>query len=74
MEYTPVGRLLLEALVVGLAFLLLFLVVRGLVGVFAKDANTNNYVLVAEVVGAAALFHVLCEYTGINQWYCKHRP
>lgn len=65
MAYTSAARLAVEAGAVAAGLVLLFLAVRLVLG---DDS------VVASVALAGALFHVGCEYTGLNAWYCAHRP
>lgn len=75
MAFTPIGRLLIEALVVGITFLVLFAVVRSGTRLMFRDKGANsNFALALEVAFTAALFHIVCEYTGLNEWYCRNRP
>ena len=75
MSYTPFGRLILEALVVAISFLVLFFVVRVAAKsvLRLKGGENSNVALAGEVAVAAGLFHIVCEYTGLNKWYCDHR-
>ena len=41
-------------------------------GVFGDKAMSHLW-LAAQVFVAGALFHVLCELTGLNRWYCRDR-
>lgn len=74
MSYTPVGRLLTEALAVGLTFVIIFLIVHAAaMAVYKSKAMSSHTLLAVQAALAAALFHIVCEYTGINEWYCKGR-
>jgi len=55
-----VSTVLFEALVVGLGLLVLFYLLQKL---FAKMSQPMLLFI------AGALFHIICEYTGVNQWY-----
>ena len=55
----PPKTLALEAFVVGLLLAILFFIVR-----------TFTPPLVAVFI-SGALFHVICEYTGVNAWYAR---
>lgn len=63
----------------------MFLVGLGLVAIAAPlhagamamfgDQSMHHVWLAVQVVMAGALFHFLCEITGLNTWYCVHvRP
>lgn len=72
----PISTVLLEAIVVGI---LLIVVYKGVEALFFSNIPTNQihpaalntknqyYILFL----AGAIFHILCEYTGINIWYVK---
>jgi hypothetical protein len=49
-----------EALVVGLGLLVLFFILQKL---FPRMSLPSLLFI------AGALFHLVCEYTGVNQWY-----
>jgi hypothetical protein len=51
--------LALEAFVVGLLLAILFFIV-------SRFASTLPAVFIS-----GALFHVICEYTGVNAWYAR---
>lgn len=53
--------LLSEAVVVGFLLTIIF--------AFLKLAITNPLVC---AFLAGALFHIICEYTGVNEWYVKN--
>jgi hypothetical protein len=72
---TPLPRLMTEALVVGLGMIVLFFAVHiPTMMVYKASAMTSHALLAAQVAAAAALFHVLSEYTGLNAMYCAQRP
>ena len=71
---TPFGRLLAEALAVGVGLVTLFLGVHLVfMRVFLERAMTNHSLLAVQVGLSGALFHVLSEYVGLNEWYCQRR-
>ena len=74
-SFTPFGRLLLEAAAVAVGFVVLFFAVHvPTMHFFGAAAMTNHGLLAAQAAIAAALFHVLFEYSGLNAWYCRQRP
>ena len=77
-------KLLIEAIIVGV----LTVIIGSIVGfIFSKINNklqpeleyskkNNNwnkyYVMEQSLFFTGALIHLLCEYLGINTWYCKN--
>ena len=75
MTYTHFPRLLLEALVVAVGMVVVFYVVHfAFMKAFRQAAMTHHGLLALQIAIAAALFHVIFEYTGLNEWYCVNRP
>lgn len=75
MTFTAPGKLIAEALVLAVAFVVVFFAIHAaFMAVWKEKAMTNHALLAGQVAIAAASFHVLCEYTGINGWYCDNRP
>ena len=71
---TAVGKVLFEALVIGLTFVLIFALVHMIsMKLFGDSAMTNHGLLFAQVGLAAGFFHLLCEWVGLNEWYCQQR-
>jgi hypothetical protein len=56
----PIQTLALEALIVGALLVALF---------FLLSRLTKNTLLA--VFASGALFHIICEVTGVNAWYAK---
>lgn len=72
--YTPFGRLMLEAFVIAVTFVVVFFAVHAAaMSAFGAKAMTNHGLLAGQVALAAALFHIAFEYTGLNAWYCSQR-
>ena len=62
----------LEAIVIGVAFVVLFFLVHWVAMKFVGDAAMMNHIYLAgQVFATAAIFHIVCEYTGLNAWYCN---
>ena len=72
------SRLAIEASTVGvitgvIGFVVLFVAYK-LVGdsnLFGKNRR-ELYIIVGSLVVTGMLIHLLCEYTGINKWYCTN--
>ena len=58
----PIGVVLFEALVIGILNALLFVTLNQL----REDINP-----IVVLVICGGLIHVLFEYTGANEWWCK---
>lgn len=74
-KYTPLMRLVVEAFVVGISVTFLFyLISSSITSITGRDhwrsVDTDEVHLLMEIAITGALFHVLCEYTDINRWYC----
>lgn len=68
------GRLLVEAIVVAISFLVIFAVVHWISMLLVNEkAMTNHVYLGFQVAFAAGLFHICCEIVGVNGWYCENR-
>ena len=67
-----IQRVLVEALVVGIIFLMvawpIMFGVRKLE--FAENDKHDAYMVATVLSGMVA--HFICEYSGINSWYCKN--
>ena len=68
-------RLLAEAVAVGIGLLVLAFAVHAAFAraVGPRRARTDAGLVAAQVGVAGGLFHVLCEVTGINGWFCAQR-
>jgi len=72
-------QLLKEAVVVGLGTVLVGSVVGAVLGKFfstnlptiCKEWN-KNHIMEISLFLTGFLLHIICEYTGINKWYCKN--
>ena len=70
--------LLIEALVVGFFVSVFGLIISTLIMYLSdKDFSITNYpfwkYVVLSYFVTGFLFHILCEITGINKWYCIQR-
>lgn len=61
-----VSRVFSEAVVVAFGLVLLFYVLC-----LCTQHKVNNTTLI-NVALAGAIFHLICEYTGINKWYVQN--
>jgi hypothetical protein len=69
-------QLLIEAASVGFGLLILYIVIVKVLAMvnppaFLKnlDQQTLHY---GTIAAAGILFHLICEFTGVNAWYCKN--
>ncbi len=72
-------KLLLEAVVVGIATIIIGTIVGY---VFGKLFSNNlpdickswnkNHIMEICLFFTGFILHILCEYIGINRWYCKN--
>jgi hypothetical protein len=61
----PISRIIIEAIFVGLLFIPLFMLVQYALLQFKQQNMLLTLFL------TAALFHIVCEYTGLNLWYVQ---
>jgi len=64
-------RLVLEAAIVGIALVVLWLLLDMTMRASWKQ---NPMYQLLHIGVAGALFHILCEVTDVNHLYCKNRP
>tara|TARA_B100000131_G_C17559750_1_gene386247 strand:- start:11 stop:253 length:243 start_codon:yes stop_codon:yes gene_type:complete len=72
-------RLLVEAVAVGLILVVVGTLVSWVVGRMmgtdlppvCKDWN-KNYVMEICLFLSGVIVHLLCEFSGLNKWYCKN--
>lgn len=65
-------KILIEALVVGVALVVVGMLMHLIASKFMKHDMNDNVVLAGHFFAAGVIVHLLCEYSGINKWYCKH--
>ena len=58
-----------EAPIVGFVLILIFLFISCLLSCSCNTKINKNMILSTFISGY--IFHVLCEYTGVNVWYSK---
>ena len=69
-ESTVSEYVFIEAIVIGIAFVVTFFIVHWIAMKFVGDAAMMNHIYLAlQIFTTAAFFHIVCEYTGINAWY-----
>jgi hypothetical protein len=64
-SFKTYSTILIEAIVVGVGLVVLV----ELLKIFNKNYLKNEMML---LFVAGFIFHVLCEYTGVNLWYAKN--
>ena len=62
---------LAEAPVVGILLVVLFLLILVLLNFIPLFKENHNIHMMLSVFISGYLFHILCEYTGVNTWYSK---
>lgn len=63
---------LIEAPIIGILLVILFsitIIILQLIPLLKKNHNLNMFL---SVFISGALFHIICEYTGLNVWYSKN--
>lgn len=69
---TP-ARVAMEAAVIGVAFVVIFFALHAAsMSVLGKARAMTHGSLAIQIAVAAALFHIVCEYSGLNRWYCQN--
>ena len=61
-------KILFESFVVGIMLVVLFVLVRLGYNLIVPQSKLDIHILVLLFI-TGALFHILCEVSGINQWY-----
>ena len=59
-------KLIIEAVIVGLSNAFIWTVVSN---IYNYNKTTD---LLVSVFITGILLHIICEYSGINRWYCKN--
>lgn len=62
-----VSLVLFEAVVVGVGLILIYEIVKRVVTQIGMKEPSNLVILFV----SGAVFHLVCEYTGVNQWYSE---
>lgn len=65
-------KLLTEALLVGVALVVVGMVMHLVISKVHPHDMNNNVVLATHFFVAGVIVHLLSEYTGINKWYCNN--
>ena len=70
--YKPIAKVcLVEAPVVGTLLVVLFSLILVLLNFIPLFKENHNIHMMLSVFISGYLFHILCEYTGVNTWYSK---
>ena len=72
-------KLLIEAVVVGIGVVIIGTLVGYVVGKclsidlpkLCKEWN-KNHIMEISLFLTGVIFHLLCEFSGLNRWYCKN--
>ena len=71
-------QLLGEAIAVGIVVVIVGLIVSSFIGMFHKQTKkacqdwNKNHIMEISLFLIGALTHLVCEFTGVNKWYCKN--
>ncbi len=66
---------LIEALCVGIATVIVgYIVSFGMIQFLSTTTKHSyrNLLMIIALFITGVLIHLICEYTGVNQWYCKN--
>ena len=61
-----------EAIVVGIATVIIGQFVGFTLSKVMKTVRNKRYIMIWSLFFTGILIHLLCEYFGINKWYCKN--
>ena len=72
-------KLLIEAVIVGIATVIVGTIVGFVIGrmfstnlpKICKEWNKNHIMEIC-LFFTGFFIHLICEFTGVNKWYCKH--
>lgn len=71
-------QLVYEAVAIGVLVVVVGVVVSNLVGMFHNGTKTackdwnKNHVMEITLFFIGVAVHLVCEFTGVNKWYCKN--
>jgi hypothetical protein len=61
-----------EAVAVGLIAMIIGMLIHVVFNYFMPHDMNNKITLAVHFLIVGIVFHILCEVTGINKWYCKN--
>ena len=62
-----------EGFMIGLVTLIIGFIIKFIIDYLFKPKDDNKYyifIIILFITGFIA--HIICQYTGINKWYCKN--
>jgi hypothetical protein len=65
----PVSTVLIESVIVGAGLIAIVYFVEMYLSKYIPDIIQNKKI--QNLFFSGFLFHILCEYTGVNMWYAK---
>jgi ABC-type spermidine/putrescine transport system permease subunit I len=61
-----------EALIVGVGTVVIGILIKYLIELFAKKEKHELYIFIVILFLTGFLIHIICQFTGVNKWYCRH--
>ena len=65
-------EVLIEAFMVGLMTVLIGYIAGYVLSHVIKLTNNKDYIFIKSLFFTGFLVHIICQYSGINKWYCTN--